>query len=66
MKVTLTIETDNYAFEGESLRPELTRILTEQANKVRFYPFDGLAEPFPIKDINGNTVGYFEIEVGNE
>ena len=60
MKITINIDIDNAAFDGDT-REELSRILSEQSSKVRFYPLDGLSEPFGIKDINGNTVGEFEV-----
>jgi len=35
---TITISTDNAAFEGESLRPEIARILEKVASQVRTMP----------------------------
>ena len=61
MKITITINCDNAAFD-DNPRPEIARILSEQAKKVRFYPLDGLAEPFEIRDVNGNIVGQFAVE----
>ena len=74
MKITIEINCNNSAFydpnmdineqqndSSSACRQEIDRILTEQASKVRFYPFDGLSEPFNIKDNNGQTVGTFTI-----
>jgi len=62
---TVTISTDNAAFEGESLRPEIARILEKVAGQVRTLPegWDAVDEwQRAILDINGNVVGRWELE----
>ena len=62
--VTLTIETDNAAFEGSNIGPEIARILRETADRIED---EHLGElwimcSMPIVDINGNVVGDITIE----
>ncbi|MBE3141877.1 MAG: hypothetical protein IMZ53_14975 [Thermoplasmata archaeon] len=61
MKITITINTENAAFE-DNPGEELSRILLEQSDKVRLYPLDGNSAPFGIRDYNGNVVGHFTVE----
>ena len=58
MEITINITCDNAAF-ADDMRGEISRILSEQAKKVRLYPLDGLSEAFTIRDISGNAVGEF-------
>ena len=55
-KLTLVLSTDNAAFEGENLGPEIARILKSYANSIQ-----ELEDPEELesrlRDINGNTVG---------
>jgi len=50
--ITITIKTDNAAFQESSREWEIARILEELARKYR----DGF-QPSLTLDINGNTVG---------
>ncbi|UDM18859.1 hypothetical protein [Vogesella sp. XCS3] len=50
--LSLTIETDNAAFEDEGFEDEVARILASAADKVEETELD-----FTLRDINGNTVG---------
>jgi hypothetical protein len=59
-KLTVTIETDNAAFEGDA-GPELSRILRGLARRLE----DGETQG-RLRDSNGNTVGRFELEGGAE
>lgn len=52
MTITLTLSCDNAAFEGSDLGPEVERILTEAARRLR------------LRDVNGNTVGHVEVKAG--
>jgi hypothetical protein len=68
----LKITTDNDAFSGPlrllhdtgypdrhvSMRYELARILRSAARIVEFYPDCNYS---PLRDVNGNSVGHFEI-----
>ena len=63
MRITITIETDNAAFEGDELGPETARILADVARKLEATPrrlFQ--SEAVKLRDINGNTVGMVRIE----
>ena len=51
MAITITIETDNAAFNDNSDNQEVARILNELASKIERNDCGGL------RDINGNTVG---------
>jgi len=51
----LRINTENDAFRGENLRPELARILRDLANTID----GGFSLEGPIRDANGNKVGYW-------
>lgn len=59
--ITITINTDNAAFEGESWGLEVARILRDLAA----YLPDSEAEVGPgagtLRDHNGNTVGSWEV-----
>lgn len=62
MKFTLTINMDNAAF-GDWPAPELRRILRNAADQVHVDPHDTRvgANEGSLRDINGNTVGRWEI-----
>lgn len=54
---TLTINTDNAAFEGEQFYPEMRAVLDKVAIQVADY----FRENGSVRDTNGNTVGRFEL-----
>ena len=53
---TMTFETSNVAFDDEELLPECADILREIANQI-----DNAAADGNIRDVNGNTIGRWEI-----
>ena len=59
MEVNIHIECDNEAFDEDGAGPdqEVARILHDLVNKI----LSGGLGDGAIKDINGNTVGHFEI-----
>lgn len=57
-KVRIELATGNSAFTPE-INNEVARILRSLADKIMDESF--MIAPFPLKDINGNTVGYLEI-----
>jgi hypothetical protein len=62
-RLTLTIETDNAAFQDGQLGPELGRILHNVAERViKLAAYGPHIDGRPV-DINGNTVGSFRHEV---
>jgi hypothetical protein len=58
MKINITIECNNAAFENAP-EVETARILRELARKVEQL---GLNDNIPIIDMNGNKVGKLEVE----
>ncbi len=64
MQITITINTDNAAFERWP-EGEVARILTDYARKLADHEicFDG--DTVKMRDINGNTVGAVEITEAN-
>jgi len=58
-KLTLVLSTDNAAFEGENLGPEIARILKSYAHAIREVkdPETQWQLEGRLRDINGNTVG---------
>ena len=56
MRLNLVLDTDNAAFEGDQLGPEVSRILEDLAKEFSHYPHTHLQDRKLI-DINGNTVG---------
>lgn len=54
MKLTVTIESDNDAFEHAQGRTETAYLLRKVAGRI-----ESLDEGGPIIDANGNTVGSF-------
>lgn len=57
MKVIITIEVDNDAFQPEPSK-ELARILKELSDKISH---KGIEDKRPLYDINGNNVGWLEV-----
>ena len=53
MRLNLVLDTDNAAFEGDQLGPEVSRILEEYAKKLVYSPTKNRI----LRDINGNQVG---------
>lgn len=53
-KIRIEIDTGNSAFTPH-INHEVARILIGMADKIRD---DVAIAPFPLKDVNGNTVGY--------
>lgn len=51
---TLTIETENAAFEGDAAPDEVARILRELARAIQE---NGFAFPTGLRDVNGNRCG---------
>lgn len=49
---TVKLRTENAAFEGDNLRPELARILRVLAERI-----ENGADVYMLQDVNGNTVG---------
>lgn len=59
---TLTIETDNAAFEEAGTTSEVARILRRLAEELESPYLHGAASAGdPVRDINGNTVGRWEL-----
>ena len=59
-KMTIDINMDNAAFKEDHL--ELESIVREFTRNT-FFPHFEYAERVPLKDANGNTVGYAAMEV---
>ena len=59
-KLTLVLSTDNAAFEGKNLGPEIARILKSYAHAIREVkdPESQWELESRLRDINGNTVGF--------
>lgn len=53
-KIIIEFETNNDAFKGENLCPEIARILCELARKIEDYDRPG---DMKVVDVNGNKVG---------
>jgi hypothetical protein len=58
--ITITIATDNAAFEDANLEPEVARILKRLANTIAEQGLDR-ADGLVLRDLNGNRVGSLEI-----
>lgn len=61
MKINITIDTDNHAFEGNNRGAEVARILRKIADEYE----DGAWVSESIQDINGNNVGEVFDELDN-
>ena len=57
MDITITINTDNDAFQDSMLRYEVSDILRELSEEINRF---GIVNK-PLRDINGNTCGKVEI-----
>lgn len=57
--LTVKIETDNEAFEDGARGPELARILRKIAARVD--DLGSLADGGKVMDVNGNSVGHWEV-----
>lgn len=57
MNITITIDTDNAAFEGAEVE-EVARILSELAWEIED---NAHIDDCSLRDINGNTVGHLTI-----
>ena len=63
MRVIITIDCDNAAFEGENLGPELSRILDDLSDRA-FAPNQLKTNELPttLYDVNGNACGIVEVQ----
>lgn len=59
MRVTITIQCDNAAFEGEPLGVETARILERLAKELY-----SVSDGYRLRDYNGNTVGTVKVTDG--
>ena len=65
-KFTVEIEVANSAFELDEEYLEIVRILREEViYRLADYELDGI-ESFPLRDINGNTVGKAQFHYGRK
>ena len=55
---TITIETDNAAFEDDAKYAEVARLLRNAAARIA----QGRDDVFPLMDVNGNRVGRAQFE----
>jgi len=62
MKFTLSIDTDNAAFEPDEAE-EIARILRALANRITREGLSGFFET--IHDVNGNDVGQYALKPDN-
>ena len=60
MNITITINTDNDAFED--LTGEVARILHDAADKIDGNSWFDAGYSFPLYDYNGNEVGYVSVK----
>lgn len=60
---TLTISTDNAAFDDGNLGPEVARILRDAAARVEYGDVREPGDERGLRDANGNTVGSMRLEV---
>ena len=62
MKLTITLELDNDAFAARSRRAEVRRILEELTVHPKAFGCSLFnADDGNLRDINGNTVGHWEV-----
>ena len=57
MRLSLVLDTDNAAFDGCSLGPEVSRIFIKYANAIKEESEHAFLIRASLKDSNGNTVG---------
>ena len=62
MKLTITIEMDNAAFEDGQNTPEVCRILRDYCNKIERGGELADGDSENMRDINGNKAGRAEVE----
>jgi len=60
MKIKITIETENAAFEDYGKGPEAARILRQLAEDIDFSDMLAAGDVRRLRDANGNTCGTFE------
>tara|TARA_B100000965_G_scaffold246133_1_gene206590 strand:+ start:739 stop:936 length:198 start_codon:yes stop_codon:yes gene_type:complete len=62
MRLNLVLDTDNAAFDGDQLGPEVSRILIKYANSIKEVvdPDTSIDLETRLRDINGNDVGYIK------
>ena len=60
MRCVIKVDTDNAAF-GDAPDVEFCRIIRELADKRDGHPHFSRGHEQSLRDINGNTVGYFAI-----
>ena len=65
MKISITIKLDNAAFDETGGAAELTRILQELSVRIA-NSRSGPGDRVPLRDLNGNTVGYCHMKITNE
>jgi hypothetical protein len=53
VRLNLILDTDNAAFEGDQLGPEVSRIFEDLTKEFSYYPI----RDRKLRDINGNVVG---------
>ena len=60
MRLNLVLDTDNAAFDGDNLGPEVSRVLIKYANTIKTVsdPDTSIDLETRLKDTNGNKVGY--------
>ena len=61
MDITVTINTDNAAFEGQE-DYETARILRKLADNIEQAHGPANCDGMKLRDYNGNTVGEFEVK----
>ena len=61
MRYFLVIKMDNEAF-AENTAEEVRRILRDAVSRVELFSFGHLENRFPLRDANGNTVGFHGYE----
>lgn len=61
MKITITIETDNAAFERAPMF-EVARILDSAAARLKREGPPDEGDSYKLRDVNGNTVGRVTVE----
>jgi hypothetical protein len=57
MKLKITINMDNAAFEQPNTGAEVARILREYSEQIADAPAPGNCDGWPLTDSNGNRVG---------
>ena len=60
MKLTITIDMDNAAFEGVPGK-EAARIIRSRLRNIETIDDNDIGTVFPMMDINGNRVGQAEV-----